>query len=108
MTGSVTGVAAAARAVRLLGSEVALADLLGVPRGRVAGWFAGAEPLGAVHERRIVAVVSVLDRVASRGDRARSWLHRASPALDGALPLDVTLVDGPERVLAALDAEIPG
>ena len=92
-----------ARAVRDLGSQVAVADFLGVSRSTLAQWADGSAPVPPVHEERLGALNAVLDHLRPHGRGARSWLHTPCARLDGALPLDVLLVDGPVRVRAAFD-----
>jgi hypothetical protein len=96
-----------ARAVRVLGSRAAVADLLGVRRAEVGAWVDGTGAPSASTLRRLAAVTEVVEHVAVAGEHGRRWLHRPSPALDGALPLDVALVDGPARVLDAFADERP-
>ena len=94
---------------RSLGSRVALADLLGVDRGVVEAWLSGAAEPTASQARRIRDLETLLAHVRrlERNEIARAWLRSPSPMLDGALPLDVVLVDGPDRVLEAFEREVP-
>ena len=95
---------------RALGSRAALADLLGVDRELVAHWIDGARRPSAPQARRIASLAAVLVHLQRAEARhgALSWLRSPSAALDGAVPVDVALVDGSDRVIEAFEREIPG
>ena len=95
-----------ARAVRALGSRVAVADLLGVERARVDAWLAGTGTLTSSQRRVLGDLRAVSERLAQLREVPAGWLRSPCAALDGATPEDVLVVDGAARVLAAIDDEL--
>ncbi|CPV66638.1 antitoxin Xre/MbcA/ParS toxin-binding domain-containing protein [Mycobacteroides abscessus] len=87
-----------------------LAVLLGVNRSQPTQWLSGAERPGA----RTAPLLIDLDHIVARarlvwGDRAAiNWLNGPNSYLSGARPIDVLQMQGPARVLEALDAEAWG
>lgn len=87
-----------------------LAAMLGVNRSQPTQWASGAERPGA----RTAPLLIDLDHIVARarlvwGDKAAvNWLNGANSYLSGAKPIDVLQLEGPARVLEALDAEAWG
>ena len=93
---------AVATAVRALGSRIAVADLLGVPRSDIDAWLAGATGPNATQQRVLADLAVVTERLARLREVPSGWLRSPNAALDGATPEDVLVVDGAARVLAAI------
>jgi hypothetical protein len=100
---------AVAAAVRALGSRVAVADLLRVPRAEIDAWLAGAGSPTPPQLRVLEDLRAVVARLGRVREVPSGWLRSPCAALDGATPEDVLVVEGAGRVLAAIDDELgPG
>jgi hypothetical protein len=93
-------------AVRALGSRTAVADLLSVERSVVDAWLAGDGTPTASQSRVLADLRKVTQRLARLRAVPAGWLRSPCAALDGATPEDVLVVDGAERVLAAIEKEL--
>lgn len=97
--------------VRVLGSRREAAHHLDVDKSTVGRWESGRNlPRGEVH-RRVVDLDYVITRLAEiwpSGVVIHDWLTSPNGFLDGAVPINVVLDEGPERVVEAIDAELAG
>lgn len=92
------------RIVRAVGLSTA-ADVLGVDRSQLNRCRAGRESMSPELTRRITDVEYVLDRALHIlwPDEVGPWLTEPEPLLGGSIPLNVLALEGPARVINALD-----
>ena len=95
-----------ANLVELLG-KTQTATLLGVHRAQPTRWLQGEQAIDPANARKIFDLDLVLRRLLIselHDDEIGPWLTMAQPFLNGARPIDVLLLTGPERVIHAIDA----
>jgi uncharacterized protein (DUF2384 family) len=94
---------------RDLGSQAAVAKLLGVSRSRVSRWLRDEQP-DARNRRAVRSIEFVLDRLLEvyQRDTAVKWLHGFNAHLGDRRPIDVLAEGGVDEVLRAISAEEAG
>ena len=97
------------RLIAALGLSSA-ADVLGVDKSQLHRCSKGQEPLGADLQRRISDVEYLLDRALRvfHPDEVGPWLRAPEALLAGSIPLNVLVLEGPARVIGAIDARDAG
>lgn len=102
--------AKAAAVIDAAGGKVKAASLLGVARTQPGRWLRGDEAPSPDSARRLVDLDYVLSRLEQLYEPklARRWLAAPNAFLDGARPVDVLRVEGPGRVIEAIDATVAG
>jgi uncharacterized protein (DUF2384 family) len=86
------------------------ARLIGVTPATVSNWRSRKREMAAAYARRIVDLHYVLTRALQtfRPSTASRWLVTKDPFLDEQRPIDVLVLQGPSRVIDALDAHEAG
>ena len=95
-----------ANLAELLG-RIQTAKILGVHRAQPARWLRGEQAIDPANARKIFDLDLVLRRLLIselHNDEIGPWLTMAQPFLNGARPIDVLFLTGPERVIRAIDA----
>lgn len=94
---------------RSFGSN-AVARLLGVTSAAVANWKNRKRRVDGRYARRIVDLHYVFARAFQtfKPDTAMRWLTGNDPFLENQRPVDVLVLQGPARVIEALDAHESG
>lgn len=97
------------RLVTVLGLN-ATAALLDVDRAQLSRCANGKDAIGEELARRIIDVEYVLDRAlrVMWPDEVGPWLTSPEPLLGGSLPLNVLMIEGPARVVRAIDGIAAG
>jgi uncharacterized protein (DUF2384 family) len=99
-----------AAVIEATGGKVKAARLLGVARSQPGRWLRGEEAPSPDSARRLVDLDYVLSRLEQLYEPplARRWLSAPNAFLEGARPVDVLRLEGPGRVVGAIDATIAG
>jgi uncharacterized protein (DUF2384 family) len=86
------------------------ARVLEVDRSQLSRCVKNAEGIGASLSSRITNLRFVLTRAfqVMHADEVGPWLTEPEPLLGGSIPLNVLAIDGPARVVEALDAIVSG
>ncbi|GAB91017.1 hypothetical protein GORHZ_121_00100 [Gordonia rhizosphera NBRC 16068] len=87
-----------------------LADFAGVSPSQPSRWASGHERPGPSAAAALIDLEHIVarTRLIWGPDAARVWVTSPNVYLGGALPIDVLRMDGPSRVLEALDGEMWG
>jgi uncharacterized protein (DUF2384 family) len=95
--------------VRGFGSN-AVARLVDVSPATVTNWRSRKRSMAPSYARRVADVHYVLTRAFQtfRPDTAMQWLVSVDPFLEAQRPIDVLVLQGPARLIAALDAHEAG
>ena len=93
------------RLVELLGNNL-LADLLSVNRSQPSMWKNGKEKLSVENQRKVSDLDHVMNRLLIElyPDQAIQWMQGSNPHLNFARPMDALRVNGPSKVLDAINA----
>ncbi len=88
----------------------AVARLVDVKPATVTNWRQRKRSLEGQYARRVTDLHYVLSRAFQtfQPETAMRWLISNDPFLDGQRPLDVLVLQGPSRLIAALDAHEAG
>jgi uncharacterized protein (DUF2384 family) len=88
----------------------AVARLIDVKPATVTNWSHGKRALSGRYARRVMDLHYVLTRAFQtfQPPTAMRWLISNDPFLDGQRPLDVLVLQGPARLIDALDAHEAG
>lgn len=94
---------------RDLGSQAAVAELLGVSRSRVSRWLRDEQP-DARNRRAVRSIEFVLDRLLEvyQRDTAVKWLHGFNAHLGDRRPIDLVRAGHSQDLIAAISAEQAG
>lgn len=97
------------RIVEILGLNQT-ARVLEVDRSQLSRCVRGTESISPALALRITNLQYVLTRALQimHADEVGPWLTEGEPLLGGSIPLNVLAIDGPARVIAALDALVAG
>ena len=97
------------RLVELLGNNL-LADLLSVNRSQPSMWKNNKEKLSVENQRKVSDLDHVMNRLLIElyPDQAIQWMQGSNPHLNFARPMDALIVNGPSKVLDAIDALASG
>ena len=93
------------RLVELLGNNL-LADLLSVNRSQPSMWKNSKEKLSVENQRKVSDLDHVMNRLLIElyPDQAIQWMQGSNPHLNFARPMDALRVNGPSKVLDAINA----
>lgn len=88
----------------------AVARLLDVSPATVTNWKQRKRSMDPRYARRVTDLYYVLNRAFQtfQPDTAMRWLAGCDPFLEGQRPIDVLVLQGPARLIAALDAHESG
>lgn len=97
------------RLIELLGNNL-LADLLSVNRSQPSMWKNGKEKLSVENQRKVSDLDHVMNRLLIElyPDQAVQWMQGSNPHLNFGRPIDALIVNGPSKVLDAIDALASG
>ena len=88
----------------------AVARLIDVKPATVTNWKQRKRSMDPRYARRVVDLHYVLSRAFQtfQPETAMRWLTSNDPFLDGQRPIDVLVLQGPSRLIAAIDAHEAG
>jgi uncharacterized protein (DUF2384 family) len=97
------------RLIESFGSN-AVARLLDVRPATVSNWKQHKRLIDGVHARRVVDLHYILTRAFQtfQPDTAMRWLGSNDPFLEGHRPIDILVLQGPARLIEAIDAHEAG
>lgn len=96
--------------IEFFGNQSAVAEIFQVHRGQPGRWATGQESPSIENQRRVIGMDHVVELASLiwTENVARDWLDGSNVHLDGARPIDVLTMEGPVRVLEALEAALEG
>ena len=91
-------------------TQAHLAALVGVSRSSVSRWIDGSDVPSDTNAAMVLDIDYILGQYAQAypAVRLHDWFVSSNAFLNGALPRDVLVLEGPTRVIDALHAEAAG